>query len=199
MPIAWILASAQDKTHTVWPTRCTNSSAIAPSSFSCFPSMKRRLLRWQPTPFGAEPDRALLDIAASARGNPFLLVELLAGLQEEELVRVSAGRAELVALRVPRRARESMDTRIARLSELARQVVTAGAVLSRRFSFSELSNMLAVPPTALLAPVNELVHADLIVEVGDQLSLRHELIRDAIRDSLPASARRALDRRADRP
>ncbi len=146
--------------------------------------------------FGAQPDRALLDIAASARGNPFLLVELLAGLQEEQLVRVEAGRAELVALRIPRRARESMGTRISRLSELARQVVTAGAVLSRRFSFSELSNMLAVPPTALLAPVNELVHADLIVEVGDRLSLRHELIRDAIRDSLPASARRALDRQA---
>jgi DNA-binding CsgD family transcriptional regulator/tetratricopeptide (TPR) repeat protein len=196
LPIAWILAKR--------PGQDSHRVANAMRELERHRAVKLRLLPLDEASvaqvgadtLGGEPDRALLDIAASARGNPFLLVELLAGMREEELVRVVAGRAELVALRVPRRARESMGARIERLSELARQVVTAGAVLSRRFSFVELSNMLSVPPAALVAPVIELVHADLIVEVGDRLSLRHELIRDAIRESLPASARRALERQA---
>jgi DNA-binding CsgD family transcriptional regulator len=196
LPIAWILARrpGQDPHRVASAMRELERRGAV--KLQLLPLNEASVARVSADTLGGEPDRALLDIAASARGNPFLLVELLAGLREEELVRVIAGRAELVALRIPRRARESMGTRIARLSELARQVVTAGAVLSRRFSFAELSSMLAVPPAALVGPVNELVHADLVVEAGDRLSLRHELIRDAIRDSLPASARRALERQA---
>ena len=58
------------------------------SSFSCSRWMERRWRKSSADTLRGEPDRALLDIAASARGNPFLLVELLAGLREEELVRV---------------------------------------------------------------------------------------------------------------
>ena len=45
---------------------------------------------------GAEPDPGLLELAGRAHGSPFLLVELLRGLQEDALVRTDSGHATLV-------------------------------------------------------------------------------------------------------
>src|SRR3984957_5066713 len=56
---------------------------------------------------GADPDSELLKMAERPAGNPFLLVELLSGLREEGLVRVEAGRAELIEWRLPRRVSQS--------------------------------------------------------------------------------------------
>src|SRR5487761_1885386 len=144
----------------------------------------------------AEPGGALLKMAERAGGSPFLLVELLSGLREEELVRVESGRAELVESRLPHRVSESMRRRLDRMSDPARQAATVAAALGRRFSLSDLAVMLDVSPSALLAPVEELIHADLLVERGDKLCFGHDLIFEAVRSSVPLSVRRALDRQA---
>jgi len=70
------------------------------------------------------------------------------------------------------------------------------SVLGRRFSFGHLSAMLNQPPSALLAPVDELLRADLLAEDGGLLAYRHDLIRDAVRGTLPRTALRALQRQA---
>ena len=44
----------------------------------------------------AEPTQSLLDLVRGARGSPFLLMELLSGLRDEELVRFDAGEVALV-------------------------------------------------------------------------------------------------------
>src|SRR5208282_4455783 len=111
----------------------------------------------------AKPGRALLKMAERAGGSPFLLVELLSGLREEELVRVESGRAELIEARLPHRVSESMRRRLERMSGPARQVATVAAALGRRFSLSELAAMLDVSPSGLLAPIEELIDADLLV------------------------------------
>ena len=144
----------------------------------------------------AEPGRALLEMAERAGGSPFLLVELLSGLREEKLVRVEAGRAELVEWRLPHRVSESMRRRLERMSDPARQAATVAAALGRRFSLSDLAAMLDVSPSALLIPVEELINADLLVERDDKLSFGHDLIFEAVRASVPLSVRRALDRQA---
>lgn len=56
--------------------------------------------------------------------------------------------------------------------------------------------MLDEPPSALLAPVDELIHAGVLVEDEERLAFRHDITRDAVRASLPVSARSALDRQA---
>ena len=144
----------------------------------------------------ADPGGALLKMAERAGGSPFLLVELLSGLREEELVRVESGRAELVESRLPRRVSESMRRRLERMSDPARQVVTVAAALGRRFSLTDLAAMLDVSPSGLLVPVEELIHADLLAERGDKLCFGHDLIFEAVRASVPLSVRRALDRQA---
>ena len=59
--------------------------------------------------------------------------------------------------------------------------------------------MLDRPAATLLAPVEELIDGGMLVESDDRLAFRHDVTRDAVRESVPISARRALDRQADRP
>jgi DNA-binding CsgD family transcriptional regulator len=144
----------------------------------------------------AEPGPAVLQMAARAGGSPFLLVEILSGLREENLVRIESGRAELVEARLPHRVSESMRRRLHRMSDEARNAATAASALGRRFSLDDLAAMVGLAATAVLAPVEELIQADLLAEREDKLGFGHDLIRDAVRASVPLAARRALDRQA---
>ena len=144
----------------------------------------------------AEPDEPLLRVAGEAAGNPFLLVELLEGLRQEGLVRVDAGHATLTEDRLPDRVSTSMRERLARMSASARQVATVAGSLGRAFSVSDLGTMLGLRPAAVLASVEELMEAGIVTERGEQLSFQHDLIREAVRQACPPSARRALDRQA---
>jgi DNA-binding CsgD family transcriptional regulator len=144
----------------------------------------------------AEPDAALLDLVRGAGGSPFVLTELLSGLRDEELVRVIAGQAELVEARLPRRVGVTMRERLRGLSRPAREAATVAASLGRRFSFADLADMLDRPPARMLGPVEELIDCGMVVESGERLAFRHDVTRDAVRESVPVSARRALDRQA---
>src|SRR6202022_3960013 len=144
----------------------------------------------------AEPDTGLLKMAERAGGSPFLLVELLSGLREEGLVRIESGRAALVESQIPHRVSESMRTRLQRLSDSARQVATVASALGRQFSLNDLSAMLSLSPSALLGPVEELIHHGFLVERDEKLAFNHDLPLEAVRASLSVSVRRALDRQA---
>ena len=144
----------------------------------------------------AEPDDALLDLVKGAHGSPFVLTELLSGLRDEDLIRVVAGQAELVEARLPRRVGVTMRERLRGVSAPAREAATVAASLGRRFSFADLANMLDRPPARLLGPVEELIDGGMLVESGDRLAFRHDVTREAVRESVPVSARRALDRQA---
>jgi DNA-binding CsgD family transcriptional regulator len=144
----------------------------------------------------AKPDDALLRMAGEAGGNPFLLVELLEGLRQEELVRVDSGHATLTDYRLPDRVSASMRERLARMADSARQVATVAGSLGRAFSVSDLAEMLGMPPASVLTSVEQLIEAGIVRERGDQLCFQHDLIREAVRHACAPSARRALDRQA---
>jgi len=56
--------------------------------------------------------------------------------------------------------------------------------------------MRELSPGGLLDPVEELTRADILIETPTGLGFRHDITRQAVQDSLPASARRALARQA---
>ncbi len=145
---------------------------------------------------GAEPTPDLLEVSESAKGVPFFLEELLLGLLEEDLIRVENGEARLVEARLPARFRESMLQRLDRLSDPARTTALVASVLGRDFSFEDLALMREVSPGGLLDPVEELTRADILIETPTGLGFRHDITRQAVQDSVPASARRALERQA---
>jgi DNA-binding CsgD family transcriptional regulator len=144
----------------------------------------------------ANADESLLTLAAKAHGNPFLVRELVGGLDEEGRLDVSGGRAVASGHVLPRRLGAGMQQRLDLLSPGAGEVVRVAAVLPDRFSAGLLAAMLERQPSSLMGAVEEAVCADLLVEDGEQLRFRHDLLREATRQSLPKSLRRAMERQS---
>jgi DNA-binding CsgD family transcriptional regulator len=144
----------------------------------------------------ANADESLLNLAAKAHGNPFLVGELMGGLGEEGRLDVSGGRAVATGQALPQRLRASMQQRLDLLSRGAGEVVRVAAVLPDRFSAGLLAAMLDRQPSSLMSAVEGAVRADLLVEDGEQLRFRHDLLREATRQSLPQSLRRAMERQS---
>ena len=144
----------------------------------------------------AKADASLLNLAGKAHGNPFLVSELLGGLGEEGRLDVSDGRAMATGHAMPRRLGASIQQRLDLLSRDASEVVRVAAVLPDRFSAGLLAAMLERQPTSLLSAVDEALRAGLLVEDEDQLRFRHDLLREATRQSLPQTLRRAMERQS---
>ena len=141
-------------------------------------------------------DASLLNLAAKAHGNPFLVRELVGGLGEEGRLDVSGGRAVASGHGLPRRLGAGMRQRLDHLSTDAGDVVRVAAVLPDRFSAGLLAAMLDRQPSSLMSALEEAVRADLLVDDGEQLRFRHDLLREATRQSLPESLRRAMERQS---
>src|SRR5271163_903370 len=144
----------------------------------------------------ANADESLLNLAAKAHGNPLLVGELVGVLGEEGRLNVSGGRAVASGQALPRRLGAGMQQRLDQLSDGASEVVRVAAVLPDRFSAGLQAAMLDRQPASLLSAVDEAVRADLLVEDDEQLRFRHDLLREATRQSLPQSLRRAMERQS---
>src|ERR1700741_4537255 len=82
----------------------------------------------------ASADESLLNLAAKAHGNPFLVRELVGGLGEEGRLNVSGGRAVATGQALPARLGAGLRERLDLLSDGASEVVRVAAVLPDRFS-----------------------------------------------------------------
>ncbi len=196
LPIAWLIAhrpprEASPLVYALEPLKQEGARAIelGPLDEGAVAEVARAML-------AAQPDPSILELLAEADGSPFLVVETLLGLQEEEQIRVVDGRAELVDSRLPRRVQEKMLQRLGRLSHAASDAATVAASLGRTFTFDELARTLGQPASDLLPPVSELLEANLLVERNEKLAFWHDITREAVRASVPVTARRALDRQA---
>jgi DNA-binding CsgD family transcriptional regulator len=145
---------------------------------------------------GARPDEDLLQKAERMKGNPFLLVEFLRGLQDDSVVKYDSGRAVLIADELPGRLSEGIRGRLARLSPVSERLATFASSLGRRFTLHDLVAMTSLPLGDVVDPVTELLEADVFVDDGDRLAFRHDLIREAVRAGIPTPVRRGLDRQA---
>jgi DNA-binding CsgD family transcriptional regulator len=145
---------------------------------------------------GAIPDNDLVELAACAAGNPFMLSEFLRGLLDEGAVRIAAGRANLISPRAPQRFQSLVQDRLTRLSPLSRQLVETGAVLGRSFRLEDIAAMLGESPGSLLAPVEEALSARMVIATPDAIAFQHDLIWRAVARALPRPVRQALHRQA---
>ncbi|EXG82100.1 ATP-binding protein [Cryptosporangium arvum] len=144
----------------------------------------------------AEPGRGLPAAVAGAEAQPLFLVELLRGLREDGSIAVAGGVAELTTVSLPRRVRVLVDGQLRQLTESARHTVQLGAALGRRFTGAELAELAERTPAAMLTTIEEAISAGLFVAAGDDLGFRHELVREAVEASVPATVFSALRRDA---
>ena len=145
---------------------------------------------------GAAPGPDLLSLIAATGGNPFMLVELVQGLQDEGAVESNDGQARRVSQRLPQRVHEIARGRLARLSPQARHLLQVAAILGRSFHVDDLADMLEEPPSRLLPAIEEAETAGVVVAAGDQLMFRHTLLWQAVTETITAPVRQALHRQA---
>jgi DNA-binding CsgD family transcriptional regulator len=196
LPIGWVLAMRADQGPTHVRSTVEYLAAEGAERLMLEPLHQVAVEQMASDAMQAEPDETLLRMAGEVGGNPFLLVELLEGLRQEELVRVDSGLAKLTADKVPDRVSASMRERLDRMSESARRVGTVAGSLGRTFSVSDLAEMVGLPPASLVTSVERLIEAGIVREREDQLCFQHDLIREAVRHACAPSTRQALDRQA---
>jgi DNA-binding CsgD family transcriptional regulator len=102
--------------------------------------------------------------------------------------------------RAPRKpgAAGAADRTPAELSDTARLLLSAGAVLGRPFTLHEVAGLLRVPPMHLLSAVEEALGAGLLMEKGDALALSGTAAGETVYAALPQPVRRAMHREAAR-
>ena len=144
---------------------------------------------------GISPAPALTHLLETTTdGNPFFLSEIL---------RVMAAEGQLVSdlaaaphqLRIPDGVRESINRRMAPLSEDARQVLTVASVVGREFDLTCLEAATQLPRERVVELLDPAISLELITG-GERLfghySFRHALIREALYETLPAYRRLKL-------
>lgn len=145
---------------------------------------------------GAAAGRDVLALAARAEGNPFLLGELLTTLRDARRVEVVDGVATLTKTELPAGFLTAVDHRLGGLSAVARRLLNAGAVLGRPFTVHEAAALTGRAAPDLVFAADEAVAAGALVVAGDELTFRHDLIREAVYDQLAPPVRLALHREA---
>ncbi|RKT55708.1 regulatory LuxR family protein [Saccharothrix australiensis] len=144
----------------------------------------------------AEPDASLLALAARTGGNPFLLDELLGTLLDTGQVTVEDGVATLTGDRLGDTFLSAVHHRLRDLSDEARQVLDAAAVLGKPFTVHEVSRLVGRSVPTVVRAVNEAIGAAILVAGQDVLRFRHDLVREALYHRLPGPVRHALHREA---
>ncbi|WP_306215769.1 ATP-binding protein, partial [Actinoplanes sp. RD1] len=173
-PVLWLLAGREVMEPPPGPP--CDMVALGPLSAQAVQEVAADIL-------GAAADAGVRRLLEGAGGNPFLAVELLAGLTRD-----GAGPSSMV---IP-----GVRARINALPPSMQRFLRIGAVLGRRFRLADAAALLGVPETALLTDLETGVRAALLDDDGDSIAFRHDLVRQAVYADFTPSARRAVHRAA---
>ncbi|HEX2240025.1 MAG TPA: AAA family ATPase [Actinomycetota bacterium] len=146
------------------------------------------------------PDPLVQALYDETEGNPFFVEEVYKYLSEEGKLFDEKGlwRSELNIdeLEVPEGVRLVIGRRLERLSESARRVLAAAAVIGRAFTYDLLRESADIDEDTLLDALDDAERAYLVTSSDasddDRLLFAHELIRQTLLGSVSAPRRRKL-------
>ena len=146
---------------------------------------------------GGEPGPRLRRAAQQSGGNPLYTRELVDALRRENRVRVVRGVAELVGTDPrPKTLGAAIRDRLTFLPPEAIAVLRIAALLGAEFSAFDLATVAGRASSELLPMLDEAVAAGVLAESAGRLAFRHDLIRQALDEAVPATVRMALHRQA---
>lgn len=145
---------------------------------------------------GAAPGNQLLSDVSGAGGNPLFVTELLSAIGDEPAVRTVNGRAEVSGSVLPPSLRLTILRHLSYLPDDALEALRPASVLGTSFAVSDLSTTTARAVLDLSAALGPAISAYVLVDDGDRLRFRHDLIRDALYADIPHSVRLGLHREA---
>ena len=139
---------------------------------------------------GGTPEDSLLELARGAAGNPRYLTELVAALsRDSSLVTTGTGTVRVAGAPAPGSAPAAIADRLDFVAGPVREVLRAAAMLGSDFAVSDLAVVLGRSVADLIPAVDEACAVGILAEAGAGLGFRHPLIRAALYDETPASAR----------
>ncbi|MCC8244966.1 AAA family ATPase [Saccharothrix sp. NEAU-S10] len=144
----------------------------------------------------AEPDPEVLLLAERGGGNPFLVEQLLITMVEDGRIAVRDGKATVIEGELPSTFVSAVDHRLRDLTPSARRLLDVASVLGRSFSLHEAAGLAGIPTARMLTAVDETTRAGILVNSGAELAFAHDLLREAVYQSLSGAVRRALHREA---
>ena len=145
---------------------------------------------------GAAPGRGLLAGLAGAAGNPLFVTEMLGALAQEGMLETAGRRAEVAQTVLPPTLRLTILRRLSFLSEDTLQALRFASILGSSFTVTDLSVTMDRPVVELFGVLAEGITGRVLGDDGDRLRFRHDVIRDAIYEDMPATIRRGLHREA---
>ena len=140
----------------------------------------------------ADPGPRLIAETAKAGGNPLFLTELVGALRAEDVLSIEDGVAEFAGGELPDSLRLLILRRLSFLSEETLEVLRLSAVLGSSFSVADLAVVTGRRASELNPLVRQATAAGLFRSADEELTWRHDVVRDAIYHDVPLSMRRAL-------
>ncbi|GAA0503592.1 helix-turn-helix transcriptional regulator [Paractinoplanes deccanensis] len=155
---------------------------------------------------GADVDNTVVALAASCLGNPLRTEQLIKALVATHQLVVADGIGSVVGDDLPSSFVDSVREVLDTLSEPAAWLLRSVAVFGRPFTFDEAGRLTAHPPADLYPLVREAMADFLVEDAGGGLAFAHDLVRQAVYNTLPRAMREqlhrqvaAISRDADRP
>lgn len=145
---------------------------------------------------GAAPGLQLRARLQGTGGNPLFVSELLRSFDEEGLLRIEAGIAEVPPLAIPSGLSETLVRRLSWLATETRDLLRIASLLGTSFTLADLATVTGNSVIDVAAWLREASTAGLIAGDGARLTFRHDLIRDAVYDNMLPAERRDLHRAA---
>jgi len=146
---------------------------------------------------GTPPEDTLRQLTAQAAGNPLYLRELVDALARERAQASPAG-VSTAQEQLPASLAAVLNDRLSSVSAQTAQILRTAALLGAKFTVTDLAVLLRRPVSELAAGLQEAVAARILVGSGAELAFRHQLIRQALYESMPAALRTALHAEAAR-
>jgi class 3 adenylate cyclase/DNA-binding CsgD family transcriptional regulator len=145
---------------------------------------------------GAAPGQELRGRLRATAGNPLFVTELLRSFDDEGLLRIDSGIADVAPSVMPRGLNETLVRRLSWLPGETRELLRLSSVLGTSFTLADLATVTGRAVIDVAAWLREASLAGLIIGDGDRLTFRHDLIREAVYGHMLAAERRDLHRAA---
>jgi DNA-binding CsgD family transcriptional regulator len=145
---------------------------------------------------GTPSGDTLSQLTAQAAGNPLYLRELVDALTRERAQ--PAQQQQPAQEQLPASLAAVLNDRLSSVSAQVAQILRTAALLGGKFTVTDLAVLLRRPVSDLAAGLQEAVAARILIGSGSELAFRHQLIRQALYESMPAALRTALHAEAAR-
>jgi DNA-binding CsgD family transcriptional regulator len=147
---------------------------------------------------GTPPEDTLRQLTAQAAGNPLYLRELVDALARERAQPRPAAGVDPAREQLPASLAAVLNDRLGSVSAQTAHIMRTAALLGAKFTVTDLAVLLRRPVSELAAGLQEAVAARILVGSGAELAFRHQLIRQALYESMPTALRTALHAEAAR-